>query len=121
MIKKKSSLKKQTSSVGVGPETPMLEEEEEDYSSSLPKESRLCGSCKLQKKEIMIRPCNHVDCCLECIARDLDILVHCPVCQVVRSFQQKIDSVCVFEHIIGSNSLKVLEEYVKPMKKDNVV
>jgi hypothetical protein len=117
-VKKRSSLKKQPSSLGFGPETPMLEEEEEDYSSSLPKESRVCNSCKSQKKDIMIRPCFHLDSCLECISRDLDILVHCPVCQVVRSVHQKIDSVCVFEHIIGSSSLKVLEEYVKPLKKD---
>ncbi len=99
----------------------MLEEDEEDYSSSLPKESRLCTSCKSCKKEILVRPCHHFDSCLECIAKDLDILVHCPVCQVVRLAHQKIDSVCVFEHIIGSNSLKVLEEYVKPMKKGNVI
>jgi hypothetical protein len=117
-MKKRSSLKKLSSYNSNGPEAPMLEDEEEDYSSSLSKESRLCTSCKSQKKEIMMRPCCHVDSCLECIARDLVVLVHCPVCQHVGSVQQKIDSVCVFEHVIGSNSLKVLEEYVKPIKKN---
>lgn len=81
----------------------------------------MCEECGANKKDVIIKPCNHFEYCFKCLIKEINFNQDqlCPTCNCVNDILSKaVTGVLVIEQIIGSVNLKVLQEFL--MKQDEV-